>query len=195
LSNSTVTQINEARQLFKDNLAAFNACNLIERTIAQQINTALDDDCLADLIDDDTGLLEGTIPHIIQTLFDTYGAITQQSFAAKNAKVEALSYNHSRPIVTIFTAINDYATMAEAAHAAETTEQLINIGVIIVTRTTSDNGTINPLPKKPGPCSRNTLRPHRRPLKEANRQLQLTPLATSSRQTQPTPSLTKSSTD
>jgi hypothetical protein len=136
LSNSTVTQINEARQLFKDNLAAFNACNLIERIIVQQINTALDDDCLADLINDNTGLLEGTIPHIIQTLFDTYGAITPQLLAAEKAKVEALSYNRSRPIVTIFTAINEYASMAKAAHAAKTTEQLINIGVIIVTRST-----------------------------------------------------------
>jgi hypothetical protein len=129
-------QIDEARQLFKDNLAAFNACNLIEKTMVQQINTALDDNCLANLINDDTGLLEGTIPHSIQTLFDTYGAITPQSLAAKKAKVEALSYNHSRLIVTIFTAINEYASMAKAAHAAETTEQLINIGVIIVTRST-----------------------------------------------------------
>jgi hypothetical protein len=122
LSNSTVAQIHEARQLFKDNLAAFNACNLIERTIVQQINTALNADCLANLIDDDTGLLEGTIPHIIQTLFDTYGAITPHYLAAEKAKVEALSYNHSRPIVMIFTAINEYASMAKAAHAAETTE-------------------------------------------------------------------------
>jgi hypothetical protein len=136
LSNLTAAQIDEARKLFKDNLAAFNACNLIERTIVQQINTALDDGCLANLIDNDTGLLEGTIPHIIQTLFDTYGAITPQSLAAKKAKVEALSYNHSRPIVTIFTAINKYASMTKATHAAETTEQLINIGVIILTRST-----------------------------------------------------------
>jgi hypothetical protein len=136
LSGSTAAQIEDARQIFKDNLAAFNACNLIERTIVQQINTALDEDCLADLIDDDTGLLEGTIPEIIQTLFDTYGAITPQSLAAAKAKVEALSYNHGRPIVTIFTAINEYASMAEAAHAPETTEQLINLGVIIITRST-----------------------------------------------------------
>jgi hypothetical protein len=91
LSNSTVARINEARQLFKDNLAAFNTCNLIERTIVQQINTALDDDCLANLIDNDTGLLEGTILQIIQTLFDTYGAITPQLLAAAKAKVKALS--------------------------------------------------------------------------------------------------------
>jgi hypothetical protein len=103
LSSSTAAQIEDARHRFKDDLLAFNACNLIERTIVQQINTALDEDCLADLIDDDTGLLEGTIPEIIQTLFDTYGSITPQSLAAAKAKVKAVTYNHSRPIVTIFT--------------------------------------------------------------------------------------------
>jgi len=136
LDTSTAHQIEAATRRYADEIAIFTACNLIERTIIQQINTALDEDCLADLIDDDTGLLEGTIPHIIQTLFDTYGAITPQSLTAAKAKVEATTYNHSRPIVTIFTEINDYANMAEAAHAPETTEQLINIGLLIITRST-----------------------------------------------------------
>jgi hypothetical protein len=60
LTGSTAPQIAEARQTYADHLARFQACNLIERTIIQQINTALDADCLADLIDDDTGLPEGT---------------------------------------------------------------------------------------------------------------------------------------
>jgi hypothetical protein len=136
LTASTAPQIAEARQAYADRLAAFQACNLIERTIIQQINTALDADCLADLIDDDTGLLEGTIPEILQSLFDTYGDITPQSLTAAKAKVEGTTYNHSRPIVNLFTDINEYANMADAAHAAETTEQLINIGIIIITRST-----------------------------------------------------------
>jgi hypothetical protein len=46
----------------------------MERTIVQQINTTLTADCIADLINEDTGLLlEGTMPEIIQTLFDTHG--------------------------------------------------------------------------------------------------------------------------
>jgi hypothetical protein len=136
LDGSTQYQIDDARQRYADEITIFTACNLIERTIIQQINTALDEDCLADLIDDDTGLLEGSIPEIIQTLFDTYGAITPQSLAAAKSKVESTTYNHSRPIVTIFTDINEYANMAEAAHASETTEQLINLGIIIITRST-----------------------------------------------------------
>jgi hypothetical protein len=136
LTQATAPQIAAARQLYADNIATFQACNLVERTIIQQINTALDEDCLADLIDDDTGLLVGTIPQILQSLFDTYGAITPQSLATAKAKVEASTYNHARPIVNIFTAINEYANMADAAQAAETPTQLINIGIIIITRST-----------------------------------------------------------
>jgi hypothetical protein len=149
LTNSTAPQIAEARQLYADNMAAFQACNLIERTIIQQINTALDPDCLADLIDDETGLLEGTIPEILQSLFDTYGDITPQSLAAAKTKVEATTYNHTRPIVNIFTDINAYANMADAAHATETATQLINIGIIIITRSTIFSSDVRKWHDKP----------------------------------------------
>jgi hypothetical protein len=136
LAESTAAQIATARQQHEDNIVIFQACNLIERTVIQQINTVIDEECLANLIDDETGLLEGTAPQILQNLVDTYGAITPQSLAAAKAKVEATTYNHARPIVTIFTSINEYANMAEAANAAETPTQLINIGIIITTKST-----------------------------------------------------------
>jgi hypothetical protein len=149
LTTLTAPQIAAARQAYDDSIAIFQACNLIERTIIQQINTAIDEDCLADLIDDETGLLEGTVPEILQNLFDTYGAITPQTLAAAKAKVEATTYNHARPIVNIFTAINEYANMAEAANAAETTPQLINIGIIIITRSTIFSSDIRKWHLKP----------------------------------------------
>ncbi len=145
----TGPQIAAARQTYEDEIAIFQACNLIERTIIQQINTAVDVDCLADLIDNETGLLEGTVPEILQALFDTYGDITPQSLAAAKAKVESTTYNHARPIVNIFTAINEYANMAEAANAAETTSQLINIGIIIITRSTIFSSDIRKWHSKP----------------------------------------------
>jgi hypothetical protein len=51
--------------------------------------------------------------------------------------------------VNIFTDINEYANMAEAAHAAETTTQLINIGIIIITRSTIFSSDIRKWHKKP----------------------------------------------
>ena len=62
----------EAHQIYFGNLASFIACNTIEQTILQQISTAVNEDCLANLIHEDTGLLEGTVPEICHKLVDTY---------------------------------------------------------------------------------------------------------------------------
>jgi hypothetical protein len=142
LEGATQFQIAEAHQVFNRDLAAFNACNLVERTILQQISTAIDEDCMANLIDENTGLLEGTVPQVFRELFDTYGRITPQALTASKTDLEAMSYNHSKPIVNIFTAINEYASMAEAADAAETPAQLVNIGLIIISRATIFDGDV-----------------------------------------------------
>jgi hypothetical protein len=88
---------------------------------------------VSDLIDNNTGLLEGPVPNIMKQLFETYGAITPQTLAAAKTTLETTTYDHTKPIVTIFTAINDYVNMAEAAEATETQTQLINIGLTIIT--------------------------------------------------------------
>jgi hypothetical protein len=149
LTSMTAPQIAAVRQLYAGELVVFQAYNLTQGTIIQHINTALDQDCLANLIDDETGLLEGTIPVIIQTLFDTYGEINPQTLAAAKAKGEATTYDHAQSIVNIFTDINEYANMAEAAHAAETTTQLINIGIIIITQSTIFSSDIRKWHDKP----------------------------------------------
>ena len=67
-------------------------------------------------------------------LYDTYGTVTPQSLTAAKSKLETTTYDHSRLIANIFTAINDYANMAKSNGATETPVQLINIGLIVLTR-------------------------------------------------------------
>ena len=136
MTDRTAAVIAAATAAYNTQLDDFKICNLIERTIIQQINTALDADCLADLIDDATGLLDGTVPVILASLFATYGAITPQTLATAKQKLEETTYNHARPIANLFTKINEYANLAEAANATETPAQLINMGLIILTRCT-----------------------------------------------------------
>ena len=94
LTDGTGAQIATARQLYAKNSAPFKMCNQIERTIIQQINTAADPDCLVDLTNDDTGLLEGTVPLIMKQLLETYGAIPPQTLTAAKATLESTTYNH-----------------------------------------------------------------------------------------------------
>jgi hypothetical protein len=136
VTDGTAAVIAASRQHYDKQTSAFNKCALIKRTIVQQINTALDDDILASLINDATGLLIGTIPDIMQELYDTYGTVTPQARTTAKAKLEITAYEHSRPIANLFTAITDYAHMAEASGATEPPEQLINIGLIVITRAT-----------------------------------------------------------
>ena len=50
ITEGTAAVINAARQAYYDQILAFNDCNIIKRTIVQQINTTLDNNVLADLI-------------------------------------------------------------------------------------------------------------------------------------------------
>ena len=71
-------------------MIALNDWNIIERTIVKKINTALDNDVLSDLIDNNTGLLVGTIPDIMGKIYNTYGTVTSQSLTVAKSKLEKL---------------------------------------------------------------------------------------------------------
>jgi hypothetical protein len=124
------------RTSFEAALHEFHTCNLVQRVIVQQLNTALDGDVIANMADDVTGLLEGTIPEIFQSLYKTYGKISPQALAAARRDTEAIVYNHSRPIVNLFTQINKYAQMADHAGASASQAQLIDSGTIVLTAST-----------------------------------------------------------
>jgi hypothetical protein len=123
-------------------------CTLMERTIVQQINTALDDNVFANLIHDATGLLIGTVPDIMRELYDTCGTVKPQALTTAKAKLEITAYNHSRPIANLFTAITDYAHMAKASGATKTPGQLINIRLIVITPATIFTNDIRAWNKK-----------------------------------------------
>jgi hypothetical protein len=136
VTGGTSAVIATSRQHYDEQMSAFNKCTLIKRTIVQQINTALDDNVLADLINDATGLLIGTIPYIMREFYDRYGTVTPQALTTGKAKLEITAYEHSHPIANLFTALTDYAQMAKASGATKTPEQLINIGLIVITGAT-----------------------------------------------------------
>jgi hypothetical protein len=73
---------------------------------------------------------------VMRELYNTYGTVTPQTLTAAKAKLEITTYDHSRPIANLFSAITDYAHMAEASDATETPEQLISIGLIVIPRST-----------------------------------------------------------
>jgi hypothetical protein len=135
-TGATAAVVAAQRTSFDAALHEFHTCNLVQRVIVQQLNSALDGDVIANMVDDVTGLLEGTIPEIFQSLYKTYGKISPQALAAARRDTEAIVYNHSRPIVNLFTQISKYAQMADHAGASASQAQLIDFGTIVLTAST-----------------------------------------------------------
>jgi uncharacterized membrane protein YgcG len=129
----TGPQISAARHIFSQEHNRFNTCNQVERTIIQQIAQAIDAEHLADMIDYETGAINGTIPEIIAELFEIFGQVSAAELAEAKKDVQSTTYDPRKPMSTIFTLIHDYAAMAEFCKTPETPEQLISIGLIIIT--------------------------------------------------------------
>ena len=135
LPNATQYQIAQQTATHNRNLKAFVECNLLERTLIQQIKEAIEADYLEGKLNIDTGLIEGNISEIMAYLFDTYGHISPTLLHDKREELLNTSYNTAKPIDILFNDVSKYASVAEAAGNPETPEQLISIALIILTRT------------------------------------------------------------
>jgi len=111
----------------------FHETNLIEQIILSQISAALDESVMMPLIDEDTGVIRGTIPNTMDYLFSTYGNISDQKLNETRQVTINHTYVHADPVANVFNVINKYAAMAQAQGTPETSEQLISIGRIIIT--------------------------------------------------------------
>ena len=128
----TAAQIAENRRTHNLAVASYHQANLIEKTILNQIQEALDDSVLMPLLHDDTGTIKSSIPEVFKYLFDTYGNITDQMIHEERATLLQHQYIHEQPVANIFSKIHKYATLAEAHGTPETDPQLISIGKIIL---------------------------------------------------------------
>ena len=83
IQNTTQYQTGETVRLHTKSLHIFNLCDLFKCTIIHQINVAVDTKLFTDLIDKETGFLQGTAPKILENLFETDGNITSQTLVDK----------------------------------------------------------------------------------------------------------------
>jgi hypothetical protein len=135
ITTATDTAANIAERVRVHTLAVnlFHETNLVEQIILSQISGALDESVMMPLIDEDTGVIRGTVQNTMDYLFSTYGNISDQKLNETRQSTINHTYVHADPIANVFNVINKYAAMAQAQGTPETSEQLISIGRIIIT--------------------------------------------------------------
>ena len=81
-----------------------------------------------------TGHINKQLPLILYLLYTNYGKITPTKLNQKRNACTNLIYNPSEPIDQIRVQITSYYLMEQAAKYPAKSEQLINIGIIILQR-------------------------------------------------------------
>jgi len=131
---ATGFQITEARRQHENAVSLFLETNMVQQTIVQQINEAVDDSVMMPLIDKETGIVNATVQVVMEYLFKIYGNISDQKLnEARQATVQH-TYVHADPLANVFNVIHRYSLMAEAQGTPETPKQLVSIGKIILTK-------------------------------------------------------------
>ena len=113
----TQYQITQAREEHRESTRLFCEVLSVERAIIQQIVSAVKPKYLLALQQPGTHRLQKTIPEILKHLFETYGDVTPQDLHELTLRVEILTYPPSESVDTIFSEIDDLASIAEIARS------------------------------------------------------------------------------
>ena len=127
----TQYQLAQARKEYRETTQLFREVLNVERTIIQQIVSAIEPKYLQALRQAGTYRLQKTIPEILEHLFETYGDITPQDLRDLTLHVENLSYPLSEPVDIIFSKIDDLASIAEIENSPITAAQKINMAYLL----------------------------------------------------------------
>ena len=135
----TGAQITQRRAEHAKRVRVFKEVIGVERAIIQQIVSAVEPKYLKALRLPTTNRLDASIPAIFTHLFTNYGDISPTELRTLTDQVQNMPFHPQEPVDTIFTEIDDLATIAEMAEASLTQPQKINMAFLLFQKTQAFN--------------------------------------------------------
>jgi len=132
LPTDTQFQIAEKRHQYAVSLGQYREVQGIERTIIQQIVTAIEPKYIRALRDIETNKITKTIPDILKFVFDAYGDIAPKELKQLRDQVENMIFDPSEPVDTVFAEIEDLETIAALADNPFQEMQKIDMAYLIL---------------------------------------------------------------
>ena len=118
--------IRTMQELNKENLRLFRECQGVEAALQQQLIEAVDPIYLEALRDATTNAINLPIYDIVRYLYDTYGDIAPEKLEEERQKINQLTFDPILPVDVIFTKIEKFTNLAEAARSPLNQKQSID---------------------------------------------------------------------
>ena len=110
----------------------FQECLGVEHALIQQIVAAIEPKFLKALRNSVTNKIVQLIPDIFEQLFEMFGNVTPQELRQLTTQVETMTFPPSELVDTLFTEIDDLATITKLDKAPMTEQQKINMGYLLI---------------------------------------------------------------
>ena len=130
--NTPADEVNRLRHNHKVNTDLFQLTHSVEKTLIQQLISAIHSTYVEELRNTTTGLIDKPLSEILTHLITNYGQVETSEYNQKYFELLKHQYDPDRPIDEIFTKIVEFITLAEASHMPITMEQALNIGCEII---------------------------------------------------------------
>ena len=109
----------------------YNETQAVENALRNQLTNAIDGDYLRPLRNIHTDMISHSLEDIFTFLRTTYGKITTSELKAKESEVDALVYDPSTNVETIFNHIQDFQDICGLLNKAKTDTQLVDTAYLI----------------------------------------------------------------
>ena len=132
---STQYEIAALRDTHAEETRLYREMLAVERTLIQQIVSAVDGKFLKAIRNAHTNKIVLSIAEIFDYLFDTYGDVTPEELSELYDTVKNMVFNPKEPVDTIFTEIEDLTDISNIAKNPITEAQKVNLAYLVLQRT------------------------------------------------------------
>ena len=131
----TAMQAVQARESHAEDLALYRECKNVEKALLRHIQTAVDDEYIEFMVDDDTGLIEEDIPTVLDYLFKNYGKVSSVEIKEQESGVLNMQFSPADPLISLFRPIEQLQKKAVEAEIPYSEQQLLEFGLTIIRNT------------------------------------------------------------
>ena len=139
-TSSTAPQISAAaitqqKAAWDDQVRLYNECQAVEQALRQQTIDAIESDYLEAIRNDFTGMVQESIPDIIQHLTKTYGFVSEEDLSDRDDELKNYAYDPSKTVDDVFNKIKKHQELAILMKNPKTEKQQCSTAYTIFNRT------------------------------------------------------------
>ena len=133
----TASEVAEEKAAHEELLRTYNECNTVEQLLRHQLVKAVPNEYLDALRDDDTDMINDSIPNIINFLVKNYCKLSPQDFNTRESQVKNMIHSPDQHPNIIFNKIKQFQTLCQLIEKSRSDDQWVDMGYIIFTKSTA----------------------------------------------------------